>query len=353
MLPDGDLLFQHAQNITNKSLSELFEKDHNRFEQFSLRVDDFLLDYSKQRVTQETINLLLELAKNKKLDSKMQALFNGDKINSSENRPALHMRLREPNLEAKIQKQLDKMAELDTLLHKKTLLGETGLPITDIISLGIGGSDLGPVMCAQALLPLKKNDINIHFVSNVDGQTLASLFDSLNPHTTLCFINSKTFTTPETLENASSVIRWLSSHFEDKSKVFDYLIAVTANVANAKSFGIHEHNIYEFWDWVGGRYSIWSSVGLPLVCLFGIEAFKEFLQGAHSMDEHFINSPLEKNMPVILGLLGIWNINFLNYQTLGIIPYADGLAQLPAYLQQLEMESNGKSIDKLDRKSVV
>jgi glucose-6-phosphate isomerase len=346
-------LERHQQEIAGIHLRDLFQADLGRFSKFSIRLDDLLLDYSKHRVTAETLKKLEKLAEEANLSVHIEALFSGEAVNRSERRAALHTVLRdstpEPfllsdrNIKADIHRVLDKMETFVENCRTGKHLGASGERIQHVISLGIGGSELGPRMALEALRAYKSTDIKIHFISNVDGLSLASLLNELPPTKTLCLINSKTFTTPETLQNARSVYAWLKKDLGEKL-AFSHLVGVTANRVAAERFGILPDNIFEFWDFVGGRYSIWSSVGLPLALAIGMGQFRAFLKGAHGMDEHFRTAPFLENMPVLLGLLGIWNHNFWQCQTQAVIPYDDGLKRLPDYLQQLEMESNGKRV---------
>lgn len=337
-------LVDHQKTLEGLSLRSLFLEDPDRFQHFSVCAGDILLDYSKQRVTDETLEKLVALAIAADLPNHRERLLTGDIVNLSEQRPALHTALRGSTDKKQIQSMLDKMQGFVEDLHAGKCVGATQKQITDVISLGIGGSELGPSMVCEALNAYRTTNIRFHFVSNVDGKTLANVLSQLNPETTLCIINSKTFTTPETLLNAKAVKAWLSAALSEPSALKHHLIAVTANPERARSFGIPENHVFEFWDFVGGRYSIWSAVGLPVAIMLGMSQFKEFLKGASEMDDHFQSAPLNANMPVLMALLGIWNINFWGNKTLAIIPYDDGLKQLPAYLQQLEMESNGKSV---------
>lgn len=320
----------HRQYIDNITISEMFAADSDRFNKFSLKHQDMLLDYSKQQITQDTVKLLCALAEESNLQQAIQDLFNGAIVNKTEQRPALHMELRNPDTNrSEIITVLEQMTEFVSKIQSSSY--------TDIIVLGIGGSDLGPRLICEALATYKTSSLNIHFVANVDSDTLTPLLRSLDPDTTACIINSKTFTTIETLTNATIVKTWLASNAAAN------IWAVTAHVKNATVFGIKPDHIFAFWDWVGGRYSVWSAVGLPIALSIGMNNFKRVLAGAHAMDQHFYTAEFSKNIPVMQALIGIWNINFLNYNTLAIQPYADGLQLLPAYLQQLEMESNGKS----------
>lgn len=323
-------LVAHRQQHTGYTLSEMFLADSNRFDKFSLQHQDLLFDYSKQQVTQDTVQLLCALAEESNLQQAIVDLFSGAVVNHTEQRPALHTELRNPDTNrSEIIVVLEAMEKFVTKMQSSNY--------TDVLILGIGGSDLGPRLICEALAPYKSSRLNLHFLANVDGDTLTPLLRSLDPKTTACIINSKTFTTIETLANAKIVKKWLGSDAATNTW------AVTANVKNATIFGIKAENIFTFWDWVGGRYSVWSAVGLPIALSVGMENFRRVLSGAHAMDQHFYTTEFSKNIPVMQALIGIWNINFLEYNTLAIQPYADGLQLLPAYLQQLEMESNGKS----------
>jgi len=325
-------LTAHRQHIADVTISEMFAADNDRFNKFSLRHHDLLLDYSKQQVTKDTVQLLCALAEESNLQQAIRDLFNGAIVNQTEQRPALHMELRNSETNrSEIATVLVQMAEFVSKMQSSDY--------TDVIVLGIGGSDLGPRLVCEALAPYKISSLNIHFVANVDSDTLTPLLKSLDYNTTACIINSKTFTTIETLANAAIVKTWLDSNATSS------IWAVTAHVKNATAFGVKPEHIFAFWDWVGGRYSVWSAVGLPIALSLGIDNFRRVLAGAHAMDQHFYATELSKNIPVMQALIGIWNINFLNYNTLAIQPYADGLQLLPAYLQQLEMESNGKAAE--------
>lgn len=325
----------HHRQLANVSLSDMFQTNQRRFNDLSVQLPGILLDYSKQRVTTETIHLLCELATSAGLKAAINDLFGGAIVNKTEKRAALHTDLRKPNPDkTSVGKVLAQMRSFVEAIQTSNY--------TDVIILGIGGSDLGPRLVCEALEPYRTTQLNMHFVANVDGDTLAPLLKRLNPKTTLCIINSKTFTTIETLANAKLIKHWLLQAISTQ-ELAQHLIAVTANKQQAIAFGIAAEQIFEFWDWVGGRYSVWSAVGLPIALTIGMDNFNKFLSGAHAMDQHFRTAEFTHNMPVIMALIGIWNINFNKYATLAIKPYADGLQLLPAYLQQLEMESNGKS----------
>lgn len=323
-------LQQHAQSISKITLNDMFAADPKRAQQFTLHELDLLIDFSKQQINADTVKLLCSLAQEHNLAQRIEDLCSGKHVNVTENRPALHMELRNPKTQNPAIKQvLHQMNEFVNSIQDSEY--------TDVIVLGIGGSDLGPRLVCEALSAYKVTDINLHFIANVDGNTITPMLKQLNPASTICIVNSKTFTTIETLANATLIKEWFGTAFITNT------YAVTANPKAAIEFGIAKTKIFEFWDWVGGRYSVWSAVGLPIALSVGMANFQKFLIGAHEMDQHFITADFVNNMPVMLALLGIWNINFKNYPTLAIIPYSDGLQLLPAYLQQLDMESNGKS----------
>lgn len=347
-------LVQHQKNFTS-TLPELFEQDEHRFRRFSLQACDLLFDYSKQYLKENTLSMLFSLVEEAEFDIKRQALFSGEKINLSEGQPALHSALRDFSLEPvsglgndikqnvqTVLLRLEKFLDEITAVEKRGVFAE---PIKDVICLGIGGSELGPVLLCEALQEFKVTKLNMHFVSNLDAKTITRVLNQLDPKSSICIISSKSFSTIETLHNANVVKAWFENCFTSKADALRHLFAVTANKALAVAFGILSQNIFEFWPWVGGRYSIWSAVGLPAILSMGIANFKEFLRGAYEMDQHFQTAPLQENMPVLMALISIWNRNFWHCQSQAIIPYDDGLAKLSTYIQQLEMESNGKSVD--------
>ncbi len=319
-------LLSQKEELSNTNLEQLFANDKHRFANMHMQVNGLLMDYSKQLLTTDTIKLLIDEANKVALKGKIADLFSGAIVNHTEQRPALHTELRNP--ETNNQSILRVLDQMESFVIKAVN------QYTDVIVLGIGGSDLGPHLVCEALSNYAVNTIKLHFVANVDPDTLAPLLQQLDPKKTLCIINSKTFTTIETLTNAKYVREWLKN---------DQLVGVTANKDAAITWGIQPDNIFEFWDWVGGRFSVWSAVGLPIALSIGMDNFRRFLSGAHAMDKHFNTASFAENMPVLMALLGIWNINYLNHKTLAIIPYADGLQLLAPYLQQLEMESNGKA----------
>lgn len=319
-------LLSQKEELSNTNLEHLFANDKQRFANMHMQVNGLLMDYSKQLLTTETIKLLIDEANKVALKGKIADLFSGAIVNHTEQRPALHTELRNP--------ETNNLSILRVLDQMESFVIKAVNQYTDVIVLGIGGSDLGPHLVCEALSNYAINSIKLHFVANVDPDTLVPLLQQLDPKKTLCIINSKTFTTIETLTNARYVWEWLKN---------DQLIGVTANKDAAIAWGIQPDNIFEFWDWVGGRFSVWSAVGLPIALSIGMDNFRRFLAGAHAMDKHFNTASFAENMPVLMALLGIWNINYLNHKTLAIIPYADGLQLLAPYLQQLEMESNGKA----------
>ncbi len=348
--PAWQALEKHQKRFAGTSTLDLFEADPQRFSSFSLQAAGLLFDFSKQTLKPETLRLLLDLAQAAEVQVRIADLFSGGLVNDSEQRPALHTALRDPSsdplwvgdldLKAAIAAQHQRMAVLSHDLRQGQYRGATGSAIEEVLCLGIGGSALGPRMVSEALAPYIDTAIRCHFLSNVDSHSLARTLKQLSPEKTLCLISSKTFSTPETMLNAHRVRQWLQEALG--TDIEQHLIAITANPKAARAFGLPDRQIFEFWDCIGGRYSIWSAVGLPLAILMGWSNFSDFLSGAHAMDLHVRSAPLSQNMPVLMALIGVWNINFLQQQTQAIIPYADGLQLLPAYLQQLEMESNGK-----------
>ncbi|MGB0892799.1 MAG: glucose-6-phosphate isomerase [Parashewanella sp.] len=346
-------LSQHRDSI--KHMRTLFEQDKQRFDKMSFKACDLLLDYSKNRVDDKAMSLLLQLANETQLSTKISAMFNGEAINSTENRAVLHTALRAPKSASilvngkdvipEVHQTLAKMKQFVEAVHQGKWLGHSGKVITDVVSIGIGGSFLGPKIISQALRPYWNGKLNCHFVANVDGSAIAEKLKGLNPGTTLFLMSSKSFSTQETLTNTLTAREWLLNSGADKAAVAKHFVAITSNVTKATEFGIDEKNIFPMWDWVGGRYSLWSAIGLPIALLTGFETFEALLAGAAEMDAHFANAPLEKNMPVIMGLLSIWYSNFHASQSQVILTYDHYLRGLPAYIQQLDMESNGKSVD--------
>jgi glucose-6-phosphate isomerase len=352
-------LEEHYRKIKDLHLRELFRKDPRRAEAFSLPAADLHLDYSKNRVTAETMRLLLALAESAELKSNIAAMFGGEKINATEGRAVLHTALRAPrearimvdgeNVVPAVHRVLDHMASFSRSVRSGEWKGQTGRRIRNVVNIGIGGSDLGPAMAAEALRPYADRALSLRFVSNVDGTHFAESVRDLDPSETLFVVCSKTFTTQETLANALSAREWLLQALPDPSAVAKHFVAVSTNAKEVKAFGIDTANMFEFWDWVGGRYSLPSAIGLSLMISIGPENFREMLAGYHAMDRHFASAPFEMNMPVILALLGVWYNDFFGASSYAVLPYDQYLSRFPAYLQQLDMESNGKSTDKEGR----
>lgn len=335
-------LSSHKSEIETISLQELFKNNPNRFTDLSFKVNDILVDFSKQKINSKTLELFEKLLEHCGAKQKIQAMFNQEKINNTENRAVFHVGLRSKTPISPVKKTLQKMQDFVTKLNSQEYVGATGKSITDIISIGIGGSDLGPRMVVQALDAYKTSKINFHFLSNVDSSTVVNILGKLNPHTTICLINTKSFKTLETLALADIIKAW----FIDSLPSFKpHMIAVTANPAKAIEYGIDIDHIFELWDWVGGRYSIWSAVGLPVAIALGMDQFYEFLDGANAIDDHFYKTEVQQNIPMLMALIGAWNNNLFQHETLAVMPYLDRLELFPAYLQQLEMESNGKSVN--------
>ncbi len=347
-------LAAHATALRGVHLRELFAADAGRFERFSGRLDDLLVDWSKQRVTEETMALLVDLGRACGLEARRDAMLRGERINVTEDRAVLHTALRNRSGTPVLVDGVDVMPEIDAVLDQMRRFsdavrdgswrGHTGETITDVVNIGIGGSDLGPLMVCQALEPYARPDLRAHFVSNVDGAHLQQVLAGLDPARTLLIVASKTFTTQETMTNAHSARDWLLAAMGDAAAVGRHCVAVSTNREAVTAFGIDPANMFVFWDWVGGRYSLWSAIGLSIAVHLGFERFSELLDGAHAMDRHFATAPLETNLPAILALIGIWNSNFLGAESQAILPYDQHLARFPAYLQQGDMESNGKSV---------
>ena len=352
-------LSEHFKQIKGLHMKELFSKDPERFAKFSHRFQDILVDCSKNRITDETMQLLLNLASEVNLTDAIGKMFRGEKINETENRSVLHVALRNrantpilsdgQDVMIEVNRVLDKMRDFSERLHSGATTGYTGKKITDIVNIGIGGSDLGPVMATESLRPYAKDGMRVHFVSNVDGTHIAEALRMVQPETTLFMIASKTFTTQETMTNAFTARKWFLEHACDESHIARHFVAISTNASKVKSFGIDPQNMFEFWDWVGGRYSLWSAIGLSISCYIGFDNFSEMLQGAYEMDTHFRTEPFERNIPVILALIGIWYTNFFRAETEVILPYDQYMHRFPAYFQQGNMESNGKSIDRSGR----
>lgn len=353
-LPVWQQLQQHANQMKACHMKTLFDQDAGRFEHFSIRLPRLLLDYSKNLISQDTMGLLMQLARDVDVEQWRDKMFSGEKINFTEERAVLHTALRDrsnqpllvdgDDVSEQVKLQLEAMERFANKVRQGLWKGYSGKRITDIVNIGVGGSNLGPQMVTEALKRYSDNSVAVHYVSNVDGAQIADVLRPLNPENVLFIVSSKTFTTTETMTNARTAMNWLVSSSFDQSAVEKHFVAVTANSENAIKFGIASENIFKMWDWVGGRYSLWSAIGLPIALDLGFDKFIELLEGAHEMDCHFRETPLEQNAPAILALLSVWNCTFLGSQSQAILPYDQTLHMLSAYLQQAEMESNGKSV---------
>jgi glucose-6-phosphate isomerase len=363
MLPTTDFtqttafkkLKSHHKTISKKQLKELFAEDKNRFKKYSLKFNDILLDYSKNNINGRTMSYLIELARECNLSDAIEQMFTGAKINQTENRAVLHVALRNRSnspilvdgndVMPDVNEVLGKMKDFSVRVNNGSWKGYTNKAITDIVNIGIGGSDLGPVMATEALKPYAKK-LRVHFVSNVDGTHIAETLKKVSPETTLFMIASKTFTTQETMANAHSARSWFLNTAIDEAFVKKHFVAISTNEKEVEKFGIDPANMFGFWDWVGGRYSLWSAIGLSIACYIGFDNFEALLAGAHEMDNHFRNTPFEKNIPVILALLGVWYNNFYGAESHAILPYDQYMHRFAAYFQQGDMESNGKYVDR-------
>jgi len=355
-LKSWKFLETHALEMSSRHLKELFEIDEARFSKFSMKIKDLLFDYSKNLVTSETLSALIRLAEDCNVEDWRSRMFAGEAINSTENRAVLHVALRDPSgraylvegvdISLQVRREMQRMEAFVDEVRAGSWRGFSGKTITDVVSLGVGGSNLGPQMVTEALKGYGDGRIRVHYVSNVDGAQIAETLRSLNPERVLFVVASKTFTTTETMTNARTALSWLSSAAFDRAVVEKHFVAITANEAAARTFGIPGTNTFHMWDWVGGRYSLWSSIGLPIALSLGFDTYRQLLKGAHQMDKHFENAPLPENAPVILALIGVWNSTFLGAQSQVILPYDQNLHRLPAYLQQADMESNGKSVSR-------
>lgn len=354
-LPAWHALTRHHAEIASATLRQLFAADPQRFAKFSLRQDDLLLDYSKNRVNEKTMGLLFDLAREADVEGWRARMFAGEPINSTENRAVLHVALRNgsgrpmsvggADVMPQVNEVLAQMKAFCRSVHEGEWRGAKGDKITDIVNIGIGGSDLGPLMAVEALAPYRVAGIASHFVSNVDASHLHAALKKCKPETTLFIVASKTFTTQETLANARTARAWLTETLGDEA-VAKHFVALSTNAAAVSAFGIDTKNMFAFWDWVGGRYSLWSAIGLSIALAVGFERFEEMLAGAHEMDEHFRTAPLEQNLPVVMALLGVWYVNFFDADTHAVLPYDQYLSRLAAYLQQADMESNGKGVSR-------
>jgi glucose-6-phosphate isomerase len=347
-------LSAHYKEIRNKHLRDLFAQDPNRGTRLTAEAEGIYLDYSKHRITDETLKLLLQLAEESGLKERRDAMFRGDKINITEKRAVLHVALRAPKGEKivvdgedvvpEVHKVLDRMSAFSERIRSGEWKGHTGKPIKNVVNIGIGGSDLGPVMAYEALRHYSKRDLTFRFVSNIDGTDFAEATHDLNPDETLFIISSKTFTTLETMTNAHTAREWALKKLSDPKAIAKHFVAVSTNADEVTKFGIDTANMFGFWDWVGGRYSMDSAIGLSTMLAIGPDNFRKLLAGFHAMDEHFRTAPLEKNLPVLMGLLSVWYNDFFGAQTVAVLPYDQYLKRFPAYLQQLTMESNGKHV---------
>jgi len=352
--PAWQAIIDHQREVTDLQMRDLFAQDPQRFEKFSLRLGDILFDYSKNRITDKTMQLLFDLARQADLRRWIEAMFTGQKINNTEDRAVLHVALRNrsntpiyvdgQDVMPEVNAVLDKMRRFSEAVRSGEWKGYTGKPITDIVNIGIGGSDLGPKMVCEALKPYIRPDLHVHFVSNVDSTDIVEVLKEISPETVLFLVASKTFTTQETMTNAHSARRWFLDSAGDEAAVSKHFVAMSTNEKAVSQFGIDTRNMFEFWDWVGGRYSLWSAIGLSIALSVGMDRFEELLNGAHKVDKYFRTTPFEQNIPVVMGLIGIWYNNFFGAQTQAILPYDQYLVYFPSYFQQGDMESNGKSV---------
>ena len=349
-------LVDHYKEMKNIHMKDLFVNDPDRFNKYSIRFNGILVDYSKNIITEDTLKLLLRLTDDVGLRDALNKMFNGERINETEDRAVLHTALRnrinipvcvnDKNVMPEVNAVLSKMKDFSEKIISGEWKGFTDKKITDIVNIGIGGSGLGPVMVTECLRPYAKDGLEVHFVSNVDGTHITETLKRLNPETTLFLIASKTFTTQETMTNAFEAREWFLKCAKDHAYVAKHFVALSTNIEKVEEFGIDKDNMFVFWDWVGGRYSLWSAIGLSIACYIGYENYAELLQGAFEMDSHFRETPFERNIPVILALIGIWYNNFFGAQTEVILPYDQYMHRFPAYFQQGNMESNGKSVDR-------
>ncbi len=347
-------LSNHWRDVSGLHMRDLFSEDPGRFERFSLQLEDILFDFSKNRITERTLQLLCNLAREAGLEEKRERMFAGEPINCTEGRAVLHVALRNrsdrpmhvdgQDVMPGVRAVLAKMRDFTEQVRCGHWRGFSGKPVRDIVNIGIGGSDLGPLMVTEALKPYGHQELRVHFVSNVDATHLVETLQSLDPETTLFLIASKTFSTQETLTNAHSARDWLVRAAGNERAVARHFVAISTHAERVRQFGIDPQNMFGFWDWVGGRYSLWSAIGLSIALYIGMDRFEELLAGAHTADEHFRHTPLEKNIPVVMGLLGIWYINFFGAESHAILPYDQYLHRFPAYFQQGDMESNGKRV---------
>lgn len=354
-LPSWAALATHAEQLKSRHMNDLFIEDDTRFNKFSIELPRILFDYSKNLITDQTKAALLALAKESDIEAWRSKMFAGEHINATEDRAVMHVALRDKStnpimidgVDARpaIDAELERMRKLSEKVRSGDWKGYTGKTITDVVSIGIGGSNLGPLMVTEALKAYGSKALKMHYVSNVDGVQIADVLEGLNPETVLFVISSKTFTTQETMTNAKTAEQWFMAAAKDHGAIAKHFVAVSTNRKLVTAFGIAEENIFDMWDWVGGRFSLWSAIGLPIALSLGYEGFVELLQGAFEMDQHFQQAPLESNAPVMMALVGIWNRNFLGYPAQALLPYDQCLHRFPAYMQQAEMESNGKHVN--------
>lgn len=352
--PAWKALQAHFDEVKSLHMRDLFASDKRRFETFSLEAGGLFFDFSKNRITRETLRLLLSLVEECDLDGKRQAMFSGEPVNNTENRPALHIALRHDpeqpiwvnghDVMIDVREMLNDMREFSNAVFAGEITGSTGKAFTDVVNIGIGGSFFGAAVVCDVLRPCVRTGLKVHFIADVDSKEIVDVLNILNPQTTLFIVSSKTFTTQETMTNAVTARQWINAALGNDDAWIDHFVAVTACTRRARALGIRQNYIFRIWDWVGGRYSLWSAIGLPVVLYAGMEQFEQLLAGAGEMDCHFRQAPLQRNMPVIMALLGIWYIDFFAAGAQAVLPYDKHLARLPGYLQQLEMESNGKSI---------
>jgi len=349
-------LAEHYKKVSTLKMRDMFLDDSQRFDKFSLRFNDILLDFSKNRITEETLQLLHGLVEEAGLSSWIEKMFAGEAINNTEHRAVLHVALRNmsgqpmhvdgEDVMPLVKAELDKMEALSEAIRSRKWRGVSGQPITDIVNIGIGGSDLGPVMVTEALRPYGVHDLRVHYVSNVDENHILDTLEKVRPETTLFIVASKTFTTQETMLNANTARSWFLRNIGDEAALKKHFVAVSANIAAAEQFGIARENVFAMWDWVGGRYSLWSAIGLSIAIYIGMKNYRSLLLGAYEMDVHFRTTPVAENLPITLALLGVWYNNFFGAQAHVVLPYDQHLHRLPAYLQQADMESNGKYVDR-------
>ena len=349
-------LADHYGQIKDVHMRDMFADDEARFDKYSLKLNDILYDFSKNRINDKTVDLLYQLAKEVEVPKWIEKIFDGEKINHTEHRAVMHTALRDNgnkpiildgvDIHQEIKVERDKVKLLAEKIRTRQWRGATNQAITDVVNIGIGGSHLGPLMVTEALKSHSLHDINIHFVSNIDENHINDTLEYLNPETTFFIIASKTFTTQDTMANAETARQWYINKLGSEKHINRHFSAVTSNLVLAKEFGIEEKNTFKMWDWIGGRYSLWSAIGLSIVIAIGSEQFDELLEGAYEADQHFRNAPLEENIPVMMALLGVWYNNFFNAQSMAVLPYDQHLHQFPAYLQQADMESNGKYVDR-------